>query len=537
MEEYDDIDEDDQPRVAYVDVEREGRLARYAAPAGPARDGDPVGSGADGASGGRGSHSADGAAFEGGHPFRRGLSGAVPWASDDDSDGALPPTLPNDDDDDEHLLGASPRDDGPDAATTRDDDIVAESPPVPSAHVGVRRVARGGDASASAAAAAADADRYFLEEALGSSAAAAKLMASTTSRPPPRRSPRAATKKSTARTNVAATAAPPRAAARLNLSASTGAGSAALGRLAALTRDVSASAPDFRSASTRPRAVRPTPTPPTFQSTAARMKDGDDGPDSDVEDGIDDNSDEDSEAPAGAAIVGAAIAEEPAGAAIAVPAPASAPNPASDANPARKMMTAMSLLPAMHPGSPPGAGAGGFGDVARASSQRGRRGGGGAGAPVARLRRLLHRARARLAHFAEHRCAPGSNPIGGGWGAPLEVTLVGDAGVEANTRAWECETGEEDDAREGGVGGGGLGGDDAPWLRRGDAGAPRDVAVVFEARLAGELRLESGSRVKIFPPWHEVEVPASARTGFKRRRVVLAATATATPGGGDEGRG
>ena len=56
MEEYDDIDEDDQPRVAYVDVEREGRLARYAAPAGPARDGDPVGSGADGASGGRGSH-------------------------------------------------------------------------------------------------------------------------------------------------------------------------------------------------------------------------------------------------------------------------------------------------------------------------------------------------------------------------------------------------------------------------------------------------------------------------------------------------
>ena len=103
------------------------------------------------------------------------------------------------------------------------------------------------------------------------------------------------------------------------------------------------------------------------------MKDGDDGPDSDVEDGIDDNSDEDSEAPAGAAIAGAAIAEEPAGAAIAVPAPASAPNPASDANPARKMMTAMSLLPAMHPGSPPGAGAGGFGDVARASSQRGRR--------------------------------------------------------------------------------------------------------------------------------------------------------------------
>ena len=91
----------------------------------------------------------------------------------------------------------------------------------------------------------------------------------------------------------------------------------------------------------------------------------------------------------------------------------------------------------------------------------------------------------------------------------MEVTLVGDAGVEANTRAWECETGEEDDAREGGVGGGGLGGDDAPWLRRGDAGAPRDVAVVFEARLAGELRLESGSRVNF---------SAVARWRFRRAR-------------------
>ena len=257
------------------------------------------------------------------------------------------------------------------------------------------------------------------------------------------------------------------------------------------------------------------------------MKDGDDGPDSDVEDGIDDNSDEDSEAPAGAAIAGAAIAEEPAGAAIA-PNPAAVPAPASDPNPARKMMTAMSLLPAMHPGSPPGAGAGGFGDVARASSQRGRRGGGGAGAPVARLRRLLHRARARLAHFAEHRCAPGSNPSVAG-GARPGGDPCGDAGIEANTRAWDARRrgGRRARRRSGRRRGGG---DDAPWLRRGDDGAPRDVVVVFEARLAGELRLESGSRVKIFPPWHEVEVPATARTGFKRRRVVLAAMATATPG-------
>jgi|AntAceMinimDraft_1070359.scaffolds.fasta_scaffold19679_1 hypothetical protein len=32
MDELDDPDEDDQPRVAYLDAEREGRLARYALP-------------------------------------------------------------------------------------------------------------------------------------------------------------------------------------------------------------------------------------------------------------------------------------------------------------------------------------------------------------------------------------------------------------------------------------------------------------------------------------------------------------------------
>ena len=32
MEDLDDVDDEDQPRVAYVDTEREGRLARYAAP-------------------------------------------------------------------------------------------------------------------------------------------------------------------------------------------------------------------------------------------------------------------------------------------------------------------------------------------------------------------------------------------------------------------------------------------------------------------------------------------------------------------------
>ena len=84
------------------------------------------------------------------------------------------------------------------------------------------------------------------------------------------------------------------------------------------------------------------------------------------------------------------------------PAPASAPNPASDANPARKM-TAM-RFPAMHPGSPPGAGAGGFGDVesvfATRSKGRRRRG---------RLSSVsVAPPRACAAALAEHRRAPGS---------------------------------------------------------------------------------------------------------------------------------
>ena len=77
--EEDDIDDDDQPRVVYADAEREGRMARYAA---------GVGEGAD-VSASRGSHGAS----EGAFAPRGPAPGAAPWASDDDVDGAPPPTL------------------------------------------------------------------------------------------------------------------------------------------------------------------------------------------------------------------------------------------------------------------------------------------------------------------------------------------------------------------------------------------------------------------------------------------------------------
>ena len=62
---------------------------------------------------------------------------------------------------------------------------------------------------------------------------------------------------------------------------------------------------------------------------------------------------------------------------------------------------------------------------------------------------------------------------------------------------------------------------DREWLRRGaDAPAPGAV-LAMDGRAARELSLRGGSRVSVFPPWNEVEVPPSVATGFKRRRVVV----------------
>ena len=48
------------------------------------------------------------------------------------------------------------------------------------------------------------------------------------------------------------------------------------------------------------------------------------------------------------------------------------------------------------------------------------------------------------------------------------------------------------------------------------------AAVVMDARRAREIGVVAGARVRVHPPWHEVDVAASARTGFRRRRVVIA---------------
>lgn len=113
----DDIDdEDDQPRVVYVDSEREGRLARYAAPntqererdaaagAGGAVDG--VGTGGCRATVARSSHSAGAVGGgEGGGGVGlsgrgvRAAGGAALWASDDESEGVAPSLLNEEDDD------------------------------------------------------------------------------------------------------------------------------------------------------------------------------------------------------------------------------------------------------------------------------------------------------------------------------------------------------------------------------------------------------------------------------------------------------
>ena len=125
----DDIEDDldDQPRVVYVDPEREGRLARYAAPS--ADDGGGGGAGGAGGGGGGGGVEGDGDGLffagrtsqstvrsSGGHSAGgavRGLcdgdagvraGGAALWASDDESD-SIAPSLLNEEDDDLDAVG------------------------------------------------------------------------------------------------------------------------------------------------------------------------------------------------------------------------------------------------------------------------------------------------------------------------------------------------------------------------------------------------------------------------------------------------
>ena len=87
-EEYDDVD-DDQPRVVYVDREREGRMARYATAGGDASEDERAR---------RALASADAASHHAAGPGPG--PGGAPWASDDEAVGAPPPLEMNDDDED-----------------------------------------------------------------------------------------------------------------------------------------------------------------------------------------------------------------------------------------------------------------------------------------------------------------------------------------------------------------------------------------------------------------------------------------------------
>lgn len=106
----DDIDdEDDQPRVVYVDPEREGRLARYAATntqerrrdssavGGVDADGDVIGSKARGGLSAGAVRSVGRSVGEGGGGVRAG--GVALWASDDESEGVAPSLLIEEEDD------------------------------------------------------------------------------------------------------------------------------------------------------------------------------------------------------------------------------------------------------------------------------------------------------------------------------------------------------------------------------------------------------------------------------------------------------
>ena len=603
MEDLDDVDDDDQPRVAYVDTEREGRLARYAAP-----DADAS----------RGSHGAG--PFAGGEAPPAPGGGAL-WATMVDDDAALPPA-------------------SPDLASPRSSDVsedASERARDPAADRAEQRNARRepiGDAeTARGARRAEDAERDFLEETLGNAAAAARLAADAAggrggrkppaSAAPPRRSPRRAPAAAAAAAEKPAGRKPPpskqpsakpsanafprkrargadRATERTNARAPSGgikaAASDSLRRLAGVV-DPSAEPssvprrnlpqPNLPQPQPRPEPrarLHPKPNPKRPKPNAAVVPEASNAPlpsdpaSESEEDGIDDASDTDpadqspqnqsprnhsprNQSPRGGDDVD-----------LSAPVPDSA-DPERAAPPAAArgggLMSAMALVPATEPeedgsrgvGGGVGGGGGGGGAsfawpssaaASRGAGARRRGAAGGANAPTARLARAMHRHKANLARFASECAAgPGSGDAGAtrarAWGRPLEIVVSGEPGLECGLATWAFFVAGDDDSGpsndnddsgsiERGRGGGAVGsevgsGGSADWLRRGRGGSgergfgaagEEAAAVVMDARRAREIGVVAGARVRVHPPWHEVDVAASARTGFRRRRVVIA---------------
>ena len=600
--EEDDIDDDDQPRVVYADAEREGRMARYAA---------GVGEGAD-VSASRGSHGAS----EGAFAPRGPAPGAAPWASDDDVDGAPPPTLLEEEDErarspargDGRASAAGARSDATMANARRgsdrgdrtpfspasgsgsdDEDVVDASPGEPS---GAKRARKSGSSARRQPSgdphprgedlnrdggADEDADRAFLEETLGNAAAAARVAsaargdadASASARVSkkakttvPRRSPRGKAKASAPKNkNKNADGA------NRGLASLASLGALARGEAAprvSPAKDASANVFRERGVAKARGADRKAPEPRTLRgwtlaaARAARLDDDDDDDDDDIDD--DDGADDDGEDAAlnarGGVSKDADVAED------AVPCtegeddrpPGGGGGSERPPPPTNRggLMSALARLPSRAPGTAADdalARLGGAGPSQRGGARGAHRH--GSNAPTARLQRIMHRVRARQAQFLStdvavdasaskeksdkssaaellraRRCAT--------WGRPMIVTLVGECGAEAGLCLWECVG--EDDELSPSVDRGGFGGfEDAEsekreelsserdWLRRGaDAPAPGAV-LAMDGRVARELSLRGGSRVSVFPPWNEVEVPPSVATGFKRRRVVIGA--------------
>ncbi len=597
--EEDDIDDDDQPRVVYADAEREGRMARYAA---------GVGEGAD-VSASRGSHGAS----EGAFAPRGPAPGAAPWASDDDVDGAPPPTLLEEEDErarspargDGRASAAGARSDATMANARRgsdrgdrtpfspasgsgsdDEDVVDASPGEPS---GAKRARKSGSSARRQPSgdphprgedlnrdggADEDADRAFLEETLGNAAAAARVAsaargdadASASARVSkkakttlPRRSPRGKAKASTPRNKNADGA-------NRGLASLASLGALARGEAAPRVppaKDASANVPRERSVAKARGADRKAPEPRTLRgwtlaaARAARLDDDDDDDDDiDDDDGADDDGEDAALNARGGVSKDADVAEDavpctegeddrPPGGGGGSERPPPPPNRGG-------LMSALARLPSRAPGTAGDdalARLGGAGPSQRGGARGAHRH--GSNAPTARLQRIMHRVRARQAQFLStdvavdasaskeksdkssaaellraRRCAT--------WGRPMIVTLVGECGAEAGLCLWECVG--EDDELSPSVDRGGFGGfEDAEsekreelsserdWLRRGaDAPAPGAV-LAMDGRVARELSLRGGSRVSVFPPWNEVEVPPSVATGFKRRRVVIGA--------------
>ena len=417
------------------------------------------------------------------------------------------------------------------------------------------------------------ADREFLEETLGNAAAAARTASAAEASPQKERPLRKAKTKRPKR--PAGLVIKKTAPSKSGLASLASLGALARGETATKengatnenargTRDRDASARNGRGAARRPAggADRKAPARRTLAaSRAARLElqEEEEEEEEDDDDDIDDDDggeDDDGDGAAASAAVRFGVAKDAEAAEDAVPCTEGeevfpeAPTQ-QKTNAVGGLMSAMARLPPRAPGSAADdapARLGGAGPSQRGGARGAHRH--GSNAPSARLQRIMHRVRARQAQFldtagggpardagsASADAAAGSSRKA--WGRPLRVTLVGEGGAEAGLCLWECVCEDDDDASFADAAFADADEDlhlergrstrdarseksDREWLRRGaDAPAPGAV-LAMDGRAARELSLRGGSRVSVFPPWNEVEVPPSVATGFKRRRVVV----------------